>query len=58
MTGNKETKSKEKVIALKDWHIFMPPKLDLHIKKGDDVFKLNLSSALISNLITEQVIKL
>lgn len=58
MTSEKQTKSNDKIIALKDWHIFMPPKLDIHIKKGDDVFKLNLSAGLISNLITEQVIKL
>lgn len=58
MTSEKETKNKGKMIALKDWHIFMPPKLDIHIKAGDDVAKLKLEAGFIRNLITEQVIKL
>lgn len=56
---DKETKVKVRVAnpALKDFHIFMPPKIDIQIKEGDDLGKLNLSKPLLKNLITEQVMK-
>ena len=59
MTGEKETKPKARIKnpALKDFHIFMPPKFDIQIKEGDDLDKLNLPKPLILNLITEQVMK-
>ncbi len=62
MTENEFKKGKvkksEKVnAALRDFHIFMPPKCDIKIKEGDDLDKLNLPDTLIQNLITEKVMK-
>ena len=55
----KETKVKVRVKnpALKDFHIFMPPTVDIQIKEGDDLDKLNLSKSLLLNLKTEKVMK-
>ena len=59
MSEEKETKPKARIKnpALKDFHIFMPPKFDIQIKEGDDLDKLNLPKPLLQNLITEQVMK-
>lgn len=57
-TGKKNSdKTKSGNVALMDFHIFMPPKHDIHIKKGDDLDKLNLPAYLIANLKTEKVMK-
>ena len=59
MSDGKETKVKVRVKnpALKDFHIFMPPKLDIQIKEGDDLDKLNLPENILMNLKTEKVMK-
>ena len=44
-------------IAMRDFHLFMPPKYDLQIKEGDDLDKLNLPDNLMQNLKTEKVMK-
>lgn len=55
-TGKKSKKSGE-FIALRDFHIFLPPTFDITIKEGDDVRKLDLPPQLYDNLITEKVLK-
>ena len=59
MSEDKETKPKARIKnpALKDFHIFMPPKLDIQIKEGDDIDALNLPKNLLMNLKTEKVMK-
>lgn len=42
------------LVALKDFHIFQPPKFDLKIKKGDDL--ANVPKIYHQNLKTEGVI--
>lgn len=53
----KSNKSNKVNAALRDFHLFMPPKYDIQIKEGDDLDKLNLPDNLLQNLITEQVMK-
>ncbi|MGR3219273.1 MAG: hypothetical protein ACUZ8H_05565 [Candidatus Anammoxibacter sp.] len=55
--GTKSGKTKSGNIALRDFHLFMPPKYDIKIKEGDDLDKLNLPDNLIQNLKTEKVMK-
>lgn len=50
----KKTKP-NKIIALKDFHLFCPPHIDLDIKKGDDLAEV--PKMFHNNLITEKVIK-
>lgn len=50
-------KSKSGNLALRDFHLFMPPKYDIEIKEGDDLDKLNLPKNLYQNLKTEKVMK-
>jgi len=54
---NKKGKGKKPNLALKDFHIFMPPNVDLHIKEGEDINKLNLPENLLMNLKTEKVMR-
>lgn len=57
-SGSKlEAKSSPKNKALRDFHLFMPPKYDLQIKEGDDLDKLKLPDSLYENLKTEKVMK-
>ena len=56
-TGVDKTKSKSGNLALKDFHLFMPPEYDIKIKEGDDLDKLNLPKNLYQNLKTEKVMK-
>ncbi len=43
------------MIALKDFHIFMPPKHNIKIKEGDDLS--GIPEIFIQNLITEKVLR-
>jgi len=54
---DKKSTSKAKNPALRDFHLFMPPTLDIQIKEGDDINKLKLSDSLLENLKTEKVMK-
>ena len=58
-TGSDKAKAQPKSanLALRDFHLFMPPKYDIEIKEGDDLDKLNLSKNLYQNLKTEKVMK-
>lgn len=47
--------SKKKLVAKKDWHLFQN-KIDISIKKGDDVSKFKLRTDLLAALKTENVI--
>lgn len=53
----KSGKTKSGNIALRDFHLFMPPKYDIEIKEGDDLNKLDLPENLTKNLKTEKVMK-
>jgi hypothetical protein len=66
MTGGKESdaevkksekakKEKSEMIALRDFHLFCPPHIDMEIKKGDNLE--NVPEIFIQNLITEKVLK-
>ena len=44
-------------LAMRDFHLFMPPEYDIQIKQGDDLDKLNLPDNLMQNLKTEKVMK-
>ena len=55
--GTKSGKTKSGNIALRDFHLFMPPTYDIEIKEGDDLNKLDLPENLIENLKTEKVMK-
>lgn len=50
-------KTKPSNVALRDFHLFMPPKYDIKIKEGDDLDKLDLPENLMENLKTEKVMK-
>lgn len=52
-----KAKPKSGNLALRDFHLFMPPKYDIQIKEGDDLNKLNLPDNLMQNLKTEKVMK-
>ncbi len=52
-TGKKEVKIKAK--ALKDFHIFQPPNVDIKIKEGDDLAEI--PEIYHNNLIAEGVLK-
>lgn len=52
-----KAKAKSANNALKDFHLFAPPKYDIKIKEGDDLNDLNLPENLLKNLITEKVMK-
>ena len=52
-----DAKAKSGNLAMRDFHLFMPPKYDLQIKEGDDLDKLNLPDNLLENLRTEKVMK-
>ncbi len=58
---NRPEKSKAKAksgnLAMRDFHLFMPPKHDIQIKEGDDLNKLSLPDNLLENLKTEKVMK-
>ena len=53
----KSGKTKSGHFALRDFHLFMPPKYDIEIKEGDDLDKLDLPENLVQNLKTEKVMK-
>ncbi len=48
-------KPKKKLVALRDFHIFQPPKTDIHIKAGDDLAQI--PEMYHNNLIKEGVLK-
>ena len=52
-----KAKAKSGNLAMRDFHLFMPPEYDLQIKEGDDLDKLNLPDNLLENLRTEKVMK-
>lgn len=52
-TGKKAKTSGPK--ALRDFHLFCPPDIDLHIKEGDSL--ANVPKKYHTNLITEGVMK-
>ncbi|MGR3219396.1 MAG: hypothetical protein ACUZ8H_06200 [Candidatus Anammoxibacter sp.] len=56
-TNDNKTKTKSGNLALRDFHLFMPPEYDIKIKEGDDLDKLNLPKNLYQNLKTEKVMK-
>lgn len=56
-TDKSKAKPKSGNTALRDFHLFMPPKYDVQIKEGDDLNKLNLPDDLLENLKTEKVMK-
>lgn len=43
--------------ALRDFHLYQPPKIDIMIKKGDDLDDAGIPERLLENLLTEQVMK-
>jgi len=55
-TGKAKSKGKGEK-ALRDFHIYMPPKYDIYIKEGDDINALDLPEGLLQNLKTEKVMK-
>ena len=52
-----KARAKSGNVAMRDFHLFMPPKYDIEIKEGDDLNKLDLPENLIENLKTEKVMK-
>ena len=56
-SSTKSGKTKSSNTALRDFHLFMPPKYDIEIKEGDDLDKLGLPDNLMENLKTEKVMK-
>jgi len=54
-TGNKTKSKSKKIIALRDFHLFCPPHIDIKIKKGDDLAEI--PKMFQTNLIIEEVIK-
>jgi len=51
----KTGKKAKKIVALRDFHLFCPPHIDVKIKKGDDLTKI--PKMFYKNLVTEKVIK-
>jgi len=56
MEENVKKYSAKKVVALRDFECCFN-KLTIKIKKGDDISELNLDEKLLTNLITEKVIR-
>lgn len=50
-----EAPKKAEMVALKDWHIFLPPEYDLHIEAGQDLSEI--PEKFHPNLVTEGVMK-
>ena len=45
----------KKLVALRDFHLFCPPHIDVKITKGDDLAKIE--KRFHNNLTTEKVLK-
>lgn len=54
MADKKEKGTAKKLKAKADFHLFCPPEIDLHIKKGDDLAKV--PEKYHNNLITEGIL--
>lgn len=50
----KEEKEEPKLKAKRDFHLYCPPKIDLHIKKGDDL--KDVPKSFLNGLKIEKVI--
>lgn len=57
MTKSKKSVKDSSNTAQRDFHLFLPPSLDIRIKEGDDIRELNLPDNLLENLKTEKVLK-